>query len=706
MSGNSLIQPKSIGKTSRIDRSDEQQQLEIGYTTLLRLKSCPACQNEWTTYKAPKSKLTHIQKCARKELIRPNFILDRIQIILEQQDQRLARERGLLDRHSSNQNLINSTLDLTTTPEERPPVLPTLSTIDPNHQTPSTTRKTNSLPSPPKSSTRPISPILHSSNLEQVHSKTLARNAQVTTKNSRPYSLWEAAGCHDDYEYDRSVDYTPSSSAHSFPNEDPADSRSNRHLRHQSRGKRKLENRSYPLQQLCDGIEDLTISPSKFSLPQESETDSDFFRMPNYEDWTKSDLKNESERLGYEDGSDLSTQDLISRAIMGWKAQVESRPELHETVSSSRKSNQRSSVLRSVPHLVAGTTDSDLLQHSNLIPDDHLGDEDADESSHPIENLDFDFAQSAHDLGGDDDDHEWFDDLLNPEDHHYSPIDPPSSPGSGLSRPRQPKIRPIFESFGKLELELEYAQLKQQILSIDPGGLPREEERAQFEKIHKEIDHLPKTKPALVKKLIKLWDLLHPSQESNYDDQDGEDPGRHLKSSSSSSIKIVVEKLSLEDLSRLMTRLFDSVEPEFYLRILRYEPIKLSVIEEKVKRLLKQEFEKRFEQVQLDLRQQRSVNGSQEREEEGVEGRRMEVGRPGEEQEGFEDAPIGRDHDHLGPTKGKSIENRSTTTKKSKLSISLVKRPVVGIETLVRWLDLQAISYFVLDPSDNRRARY
>lgn len=205
MSGNSLIQPKSIGKTSRIDRSDEQQQLEIGYTTLLRLKSCPACQNEWTTYKAPKSKLTHIQKCARKELIRPNFILDRIQIILEQQDQRLARERGLLDRHSSNQNLINSTLDLTTTPEERPPVLPTLSTIDPNHQTPSTTRKTNSLPSPPKSSTRPISPILHSSNLEQVHSKTLARNAQVTTKNSRPYSLWEAAGCHDDYEYDRSV---------------------------------------------------------------------------------------------------------------------------------------------------------------------------------------------------------------------------------------------------------------------------------------------------------------------------------------------------------------------------------------------------------------------------------------------------------------------------------------------------------------------
>ncbi|POW12162.1 hypothetical protein PSTT_04730 [Puccinia striiformis] len=612
---------KSTKKTSA--QTTEEQPISIDYPTLLRLNRCPACDNPWLTYKAPRSKLTHIQKCAGHELIPLRHLTQRIQNILEQQTQQKNQNAGLIDRHLLYQNLFASASDndhqlstntattlLKTLPEQQPK--PSSSKLK-------------------KSSSTQSDHSFRSSSLKELHQQTIERNNQVNTKNNRrSYSLWELASGDDDYPYDRSkVPLSPESPDLLLMW--PRVKRNYKISRHHHQKK----------------IMMISIDYHNQIKNQEPE----LRNMPRYEQWTRSELENESERLGYEDGVKLSTSALVTRAQTAWTNEMGCRPY---------------SLGNPASEIVPRFDNLQVASDSTPLPDDEDDDpNDGEEEEDGAINQDDDYYQEDNDL-------EWENNLLNPQDHDLF-----LQSDSATSSQRDP-TRPFFESFSKAKLELEYAKLARKIEDYDGSS-----QHALVE-VRQDLDKVPKTKPALAKKVLRLWDALY----SNPDPSSSLPLNSSHVKSAKSPVKIVKQKVDLLELNRLMLIILNSREPELYLRILRFEPIQLSVLEEKVKSLLDQEFEDRFK-AQLLLHQSVQQRGEET-----------------QESGGGSSAPSSSDDDD-DQIDTKKKKKKKTKKKAKVVPVSLtVTKSVLQIDTLARWLDYQAISYFLLDPSAPRKPRF
>ncbi|KAH9808203.1 hypothetical protein DFH28DRAFT_658473 [Melampsora americana] len=209
--------------TSSNSSSDES--VDVPYHTLTRLNSCPACSDEWNTYKAPRSKLTHIKKCARTNLIRPKDIINRIQAILDKQIQNDPDPSSLLDLHIQNKNVqvnilegdpqVQTSLkpDLLCRPPQQSRSHPSNSSISGDVQRSNgDTEKVNPqcTSSVSKSgdnllTSSPPDLIHRSSLLAQARSRSCTRNSLIPNDGKTPYNLWNAAGGHDGFDFQRSV---------------------------------------------------------------------------------------------------------------------------------------------------------------------------------------------------------------------------------------------------------------------------------------------------------------------------------------------------------------------------------------------------------------------------------------------------------------------------------------------------------------------
>ncbi|EGG04934.1 uncharacterized protein MELLADRAFT_88369 [Melampsora larici-populina 98AG31] len=239
---------------SASSNSSSDESVDIPYHTLTRLNSCPACSDDWNTYKAPRSKLTHIKKCAKTNLIRPKDITTRIQKILDKQITNDTDSSSLLDLHIQSKNVQLNILEkdpqvqkslkndlLFKPPQQSRSHQPNPSTSGPTHHTaekhfigsadssirsgthdllhpgnlqalkgdteqanhPPATPALNSgdelaTPSPPD--------LIHSSTLlAQARSRSRTRNSLISSNGKTPYTLWDAAGGHDGFDFQRSV---------------------------------------------------------------------------------------------------------------------------------------------------------------------------------------------------------------------------------------------------------------------------------------------------------------------------------------------------------------------------------------------------------------------------------------------------------------------------------------------------------------------
>ncbi|KAA1107509.1 hypothetical protein PGT21_016856 [Puccinia graminis f. sp. tritici] len=661
---------------------DQEPPLSIDYSTLLRLNRCPACDNPWLTYKAPRSKLNHIQRCARQELIPPRHLTLRIENLLQNQD----INKGLIDRHATHQNLQTSDLQNSDQPIQNAIVVPsTSSTSTSASASIENLEKSSPPPPPPPSSSKltPKSEVFRSSTLKVLHQRTLDRNAQINTKNDqRSYSLWELASGDDDYPYDRS----------SAPSSPRSQRRVNtdRRRRTSDKGKKKLEDLSLSSSSSEDDDFDRLNNSDLFDQEEEQ----GYIEMPRYEQWTRSELENESERLGYSDGPELSTSALVSRAQTAWTHQMAYPPHNMEPVA--QKFNTGRSDLMG------------LRDGSNSI------------GSHPVDQEDDDVDdEGGEQVGGLDEqadldpyyqELEWENNLLNPQDHElFVESESVISPN--------PPVRPFFESFSKAKLELEYEKLVAQIQKALDLSTASSSPLQSLTDLPADLDKIPKTKPALVKKLLRLWDALYsPAHPSPSDDLVLHSSGSVLQPFNS-SVTIRKEKLDLVGLNQRMILLFHSLDPQLYCRILRFEPIQLSVLEDKIKGLLEKEFEERF-QAQLILHQTQQQQQQQQRREkdDGAEHEEDGLGSSLSDNSSdhkSDDDNDGDDDDLTDDPKKKKKQQKkkikSTTTKKIKKKdhkVLTVTQFVLQIETLTRWLDLQAISYFLLDPQAPRKPRY
>lgn len=397
--------------------------------------------------------------------------------------------------------------------------------------------------------------------------------------------------------------------------------------------------------------------------------------MPQYERWTRSELENESERLGYDDGFELPTYALIARAQTAWTNQMGCRPHgLGIFTGKTPSANDESSV----DHHQDDSGSASLNHQLRNEDEDYNVDPVDDEQEYPNQFDPYQYSQE-------DDDIAWENNLLNPEDHNlFIQSDSASEPGP---------LRPFFESFTKPKLELEYAKLARQIESIEASA------DDALAEVRLDLDKVPKTKTALTKKVLRLWDALHPDIPTVH----SLNPSG-TASQPKSSVKILKEKIDLAGLNRVMLLLLNSHEPELYLRILRFEPIQFSVLEDKVKKLLEQEFEERFK-VQLALQQsqsQRTAEGE-------VEGQEHDLTSSSSSDDGDDDNA--EENDDQGTKDRQSSKQKTKKCQKRKVkktagAIVSVTKQVLHVDTLTRWLDFQAVSYFLLDPAAPRKPRY
>lgn len=219
-----------------------EERLDISYQTLTRLKSCPACSNQWTTYKAPKSKLSHIRKCAQSQLINSNDITVRIQRLLDKQTRNETSDTSLLDRHVKRKNvdvtviegasevhklsnrgphmhLIDSPDFHSHTSDEGPVTSKKLSTISYKKAMMVTPQDLPGLckPSGPTSELAkgetekpPPAPLVEppresTSLLAQARSRSGKRNSAMSLNGTVSYSLWDVASGQHEFDYQRSV---------------------------------------------------------------------------------------------------------------------------------------------------------------------------------------------------------------------------------------------------------------------------------------------------------------------------------------------------------------------------------------------------------------------------------------------------------------------------------------------------------------------
>ncbi|MBW0508955.1 hypothetical protein O181_048670 [Austropuccinia psidii MF-1] len=612
-------------KTSTSTSHDSKEKLQIDYHTLIEIKTCPACGNPWTTYIAPKSKLSHIKKCARKELIKPRHITKRIQNILDDQK---AQEKSLLDRHlvkkrfdisligveasnSHNDQAIRKAIHQESNQKMNPPDSSSIQhhplILNPKSQD-IIFEKENLIQ--PKISSSPMSNDLRSAILKEVQTKTSTRNATVHSNGSKPCSLWELASCDDDFDYNRSS----SASSHNKRNS--------------------LDDRIDSRPQTSTGQKDK--NPLSDLLINQNLQDDEYPLMPSYHRWSRSQLKNENERLGYQDGSDVSTGGLIQRAKNGWRYQIEIQKQLkfkEKPIEISNNTSQQDEIEREERVLELSSSSGSQLDEIN----DLEADEDVEER-HEIWSLQPDWYDQ------DDQDINWAAEILN------SPVGPPRASSdvdvfdtNQTQTQPHPNLRPNYETYPKSELVSEFNKLKEIFVS----------QNKELELLGS-FQEIPKTKPAILRRVIQYWDLIY------HDNQDERIKLKHKITKQSNAeigkkLKIIKQKVTYEELDELMTHICMD-EPEFYLRILRYEPIQFSVFQEKLKLHLEKQFEKDLKNMKEIL-----INNSSQK-------------------------------THVEELREDGI--------KRELELN---RKMISNENLIKWLDFQSISFFVLDPHINRK---
>ncbi|KAG0141132.1 hypothetical protein CROQUDRAFT_307728 [Cronartium quercuum f. sp. fusiforme G11] len=219
--------PASVRLSSRSSASvSADESIDIAYQTLTRMKSCPGCANAWTTYKAPRSKLSHIRKCAHNQDISAKDLAARVERLIKRQAQ--AEELGsdsLLERHLRKKHVeVNIVVDgsdsysvqaqareqqilegLPSNPEaakdRRTNASNSLVRPNPSHLNNKLHASTGG-PTAGPSSTAIRNP---SSILAQARSRSETRNSAIATRGQATYSLWDVAGGDDQFDFQRSV---------------------------------------------------------------------------------------------------------------------------------------------------------------------------------------------------------------------------------------------------------------------------------------------------------------------------------------------------------------------------------------------------------------------------------------------------------------------------------------------------------------------
>ncbi|CAH7683816.1 hypothetical protein PPACK8108_LOCUS17556 [Phakopsora pachyrhizi] len=415
--------------------STNPQSSEISYSTLTLLKSCPSCFKEWTTYKAPKSKLLHIKRCSEANSLDQTDLINRTTLTL-------------LDRHLSKRGLEVSNVDFQ-------------SSIDLERQRTLMERE-NFFRNNNVKNNKPALAVSDSDSNS---------SSSVVTKNLRTYSHWELASGDDSFNYNRG--------------------------------------------------------------------------MPRFEDWTKDQLKNESERLGFEDGSEHSMSSLIERARFGWKDY-----EINESdCSSDQAKHQR------------GLQDNYDMRFGNYeIDNDGFEDVLVESSSKAEEEVESKLDEEATE----DDEEEGKTDVQPPE----------------------------FEKLSKAQLEKEYGRLYEQY-TINKQRCNEVEGSSDNDQEITDPSNLPKTKAAILKRIIKIWfKLNHPELLPNLltrvtknkkgmsNEKTKESRKRKLK------IKHERKKIEIEELDRFMNEIIQA-EPE--------------LIELEREEILGDDQDRRSESLNLDL---------------------------------------------------------------------------------------------------------
>lgn len=294
-------------------------------------------------------------------------------------------------------------------------------------------------------------------------------------------------------------------------------------------------------------------------------------RTPSFENWTRNELKNENERLGFEDASDVSSSVLLERAKEAWREtalevlRLQERNHHQFSLQDQSCSDEDGSDemgidegLNTDPKQIEGymeagrfdepggssprssqmgTKANYQLTASNTYISGTGGGYRSDKSnlSRPASDVDVDENDSV--LRGE---LEWI---------------PPKN------------VMPDYSSYSKSALEVEYFSLHS-----------LQEDQKACSEISSPPAALPKTKPAILARVIKLWETIYKLEPTLVEEGSSEVLSLRKQKKMIAPKK---KKLTFEEIDELLGRV--CVEDErLYLEILRYEPFKLSVFENKV----------------------------------------------------------------------------------------------------------------------------
>ncbi|KAI8454147.1 hypothetical protein BY996DRAFT_4582239 [Phakopsora pachyrhizi] len=537
--------------------STNPQSSEISYSTLTLLKSCPSCFKEWTTYKAPKSKLLHIKRCSEANSLDQTDLINRTTLVLDQQERIIDRSKTLLDRHLSKRGLEVSNVDFQSSIDlERQRTLMERENFFRNNVGIGLngTRNKRSIGENVKNNKPALAVSDSDSNssssvLNRARSNTALRNREVVTKNLRTYSHWELASGDDSFNYNRLVV--------SFIC-----------LQHKYRTDFSTKK---PVQNEASCIKDISTASGR--------GDDEFLKnhtarprsgMPRFEDWTKDQLKNESERLGFEDGSEHSMSSLIERARFGWKDYEINESDCSSDQAKHQRGLQDNYDMRFGNYEIDNDGFEDVLVESSSKAEEEVEsklDEEGDERE-------IYFYQQNEEIP------DWAIEIIasDPQPKNFLTNIFDSATEDDEEEGKTDVQPPEFEKLSKAQLEKEYGRLYEQY-TINKQRCNEVEGSSDNDQEITDPSNLPKTKAAILKRIIKIWfKLNHPELLPNLltrvtknkkgmsNEKTKESRKRKLK------IKHERKKIEIEELDRFMNEIIQA-EPEFYLRILKYESV-------------------------------------------------------------------------------------------------------------------------------------
>ncbi|CAH7687687.1 expressed protein [Phakopsora pachyrhizi] len=560
--------------------STNPQSSEISYSTLTLLKSCPSCFKEWTTYKAPKSKLLHIKRCSEANSLDQTDLINRTTLVLDQQERIIDRSKTLLDRHLSKRGLEVSNVDFQSSIDlERQRTLMERENFFRNNVGIGLngTRNKRSIGENVKNNKPALAVSDSDSNssssvLNRARSNTALRNREVVTKNLRTYSHWELASGDDSFNYNRLVvsficlqhKYRTDFSTKSFI------------LFYTVMGGGLVYSDLYfsskePVQNEASCIKDISTASGR--------GDDEFLKnhtarprsgMPRFEDWTKDQLKNESERLGFEDGSEHSMSSLIERARFGWKDYEINESDCSSDQAKHQRGLQDNYDMRFGNYEIDNDGFEDVLVESSSKAEEEVEsklDEEGDERE-------IYFYQQNEEIP------DWAIEIIasDPQPKNFLTNIFDSATEDDEEEGKTDVQPPEFEKLSKAQLEKEYGRLYEQY-TINKQRCNEVEGSSDNDQEITDPSNLPKTKAAILKRIIKIWfKLNHPELLPNLltrvtknkkgmsNEKTKESRKRKLK------IKHERKKIEIEELDRFMNEIIQA-EPEFYLRILKYESV-------------------------------------------------------------------------------------------------------------------------------------